>query len=88
VQHRWQRLAQRVGRPAQHGPGLCKITLQEVRFSQHDPNGEFVLAGQGRRPSKEGRQQLDGPSRLPALERGGRAGNNWLKGGVGHVARI
>jgi hypothetical protein len=45
VQNLRQILAKRVGRPAQHRSGLCKIPLQEVRFSQHDADAELVFLG-------------------------------------------
>ena len=44
VQDLGQLLAERVGRPAQYRSGLCKIPLQEVRFSQHDADAELVFA--------------------------------------------
>jgi len=49
VENMGQGLAYRVRRPADHGSGLCKIPLQEVRFSQHDADTELVLPGQRRR---------------------------------------
>ena len=44
VQDLRELLAERVGRPAQRRSGLCKIPLQEVRFSQHDADAELVFA--------------------------------------------
>jgi len=48
VQDRRNSLAQGVRRPSEHGSGLCKIALQEVRFSQHDPDTELVVLGKSR----------------------------------------
>ena len=45
VQHLRQVFAKRIRRSAKHRSGLCKIPLQEVRFSQHDPNTELVFLG-------------------------------------------
>ena len=54
VENRRDALAHGVGRSAEHGSGLCKIPLQEVRFSQHDPDAELVLLGKRRGRSQQG----------------------------------
>ena len=67
VHDRGNVVAQRVRRTAEHGSGLCKIPLQEVRFSQHDPDTELVIPGERRGRPQQGRKQLDGGGGLPAL---------------------
>jgi len=46
VQHLRQGFPNRVWRAAEDGSGLCKIALQEVRFSQHDPHAQFIVPRQ------------------------------------------
>ena len=84
VQDRRQVLADGVWRAAEDGSGLCKIALQEVRFSQHDADAEFVVARQRGRRAQQRREQFDRGGGLAALERGAGAGNHRLKSGVGH----
>ena len=86
MQHLGQGLANRVGRPAQHRSGLCKIPLQEVRFSQHDPDSQLIVARERRRRAQQRGEQFDGGRRLAALERGGGAGNDRLQRCVSHGA--
>ena len=81
-------LTQRVRRSAEHGSGLCKIPLQEVRFSQHDPDTELVFLGQRRGRPQQGSQEFDGRGSLSALERRPCPDDNGLKRGVGHGASI
>jgi hypothetical protein len=83
-----QVVAQRVRGSAQHRSGLCKIALQEVRFSQHDPNGEFVFFGERGRCPEERREQLNRDGGLAALERGAGSCNHWLQRGVGHGVSV
>jgi hypothetical protein len=83
-----QVFANRVGRPSQHRSGLCKIPLQEVRFSQHDSDRELVIPGERRRRTQQGRQEFDGVGGLPALQRRAGPGDNGLKCGVSHGASI
>ena len=86
VQDLGELLAQRIWRPAQRRSGLCKIPLQEVRFSQHDANGELVLAGKRGWRAQKRRQDLDRGRGLAPFERRDGAGNHGLKCGVGHGA--
>ncbi len=46
VQDLRQAFTNRVRRAAEDGSGLCKIALQEVRFSQHDPHAQFIVPRQ------------------------------------------
>ena len=79
-----QVLAEGIGRAAEHRSGLCKIALQEVRFSQHDADTELVVPGQRRGRAQKRREQIDRVGGLPALERGAGAGDHGLQRGVGH----
>ena len=58
--------------------GLCKIALQEVRFSKHDANTQLVFARQRGRRSQQRRKQFDRGSGLAAFERRGGSGDDRL----------
>jgi hypothetical protein len=88
VQGLRQVLAQGIRGAAKDRSGLCKIPLQEVRFSQHDANGELVFLGERRGGPEKRTQKLDGDGGLPAFECGARPADYGLKSGVGHERSI
>ena len=87
MQHLRQGFTNRVWGAAQDRSGLCKIPLQEVRFSQHDANGQLVVAGQRRGCAEQRREQIDRRCRLAAFEGGIGAGDYRLQRCVGHFAQ-
>ena len=81
------RVAESVGRAAEHRRGLLEIVLEEARLGERAAERELVLAAQGRRA--EGRcQQLGGFGTHAAFERGFRAGQQPVQGRRGHAASI
>lgn len=79
-----QVFANRVGRPAQDRSGLCKIPLQEVRFSQHDANRQLVVSGERRGRAQQRCEQVYGRGRMSAFECGIGACNDGLQSCVTH----
>jgi hypothetical protein len=84
VQDLGQVFANRVGGASQHRSGLCKIPLQEVRFSQHDANRQLVVSRQRGWGAQQRGQQIDGRGRMTALKGGIGASDDRLQCGVTH----
>ena len=86
----WERLAERVGRPAERRAGLIEIVLQQPRLGQHRSHGELVVARQRRR-AQRGCEHLRGVRPAAAIERGAGAREQRLQRWGGHggsIARI
>jgi hypothetical protein len=81
-QHRRNRLADRVGRPAKGCAGLRDLALQQKRLGQRAPHDKLV--GFLESTLKQWRQNIGCSRRVPTLQVGAGAGHHRLQGRADH----